>query len=382
MSRIWKKLKGVTALVITLTVLLGIAMPVSARVGQETITANFMNIRITVDGRQINTEYEPFIFQGRTYLPVRDVASAMGFFATWEGATNTVHLTSQADVPQQTVSAPGRTAQEAIVVNFNNIRIAVNGTYVVTEYEPFIFQGRTYLPVRDVANAMGFDASWESAVNTVHLTSRTGAVPDYPEHGQTQTPPQTANITIPANIVPRSPARAGGPATPAISAQRAVELARDHLISIGVTSARFNYVYMDRENGVWVWSIEFDGQGRDYEFYVNVETGAFLRAPQAAPTTGQQTTPPTTGQTTTPPSNNNWRGPGRAPANWPSSVAITPERAVEIALERVGGGTVHEVDHDFERGRAAWWIEIRHNGRVYEVKVDVQTGEIVDFERD
>jgi uncharacterized membrane protein YkoI len=160
-------------------------------------------------------------------------------------------------------------------------------------------------------------------------------------------------------------------------------LARDHLISIGVTDARFDYVYMDREGQVWVWSVEFDSGGRSYEFYVNVETGAFLRSPQAASTTGQQAAPPpTTGQVTAPSTNNNWRSPGRAPANWPSNVAITPERAVEIALGRVGGGTVHEVDHDFERGRAAWWVEIRHNRAVYEVKVDVQTGDIVDFERD
>ena len=81
-------------------------------------------------------------------------------------------------------------------------------------------------------------------------------------------------------VTPRSSVRQGCPASPPVSAQRAVELAWDHLISIGVTNARFDYVYMDRERGRCVWSVEFDGQGRSFEFYVDVNTGEFLEAPR------------------------------------------------------------------------------------------------------
>jgi len=83
--------------------------------------------------------------------------------------------------------ALARIARETITVDFNNIRVAVNGQVVQTPYEPFIFQGRTYLPMRDVADAMGFDVTWEGITNTVHITARTGlgVTPDYPPH-QTQ----------------------------------------------------------------------------------------------------------------------------------------------------------------------------------------------------
>ena len=84
------------------------------------------------------------------------------------------------------------------------------------------------------------------------------------------------------SIVPRPPRRHGGPVNPPISAQRAVELARAHLDAMGVTGARFDYVYMDFERGTWVWSVEFDSRGRDFEFYVDVHTGAFLKAPGMA----------------------------------------------------------------------------------------------------
>jgi hypothetical protein len=81
------------------------------------------------------------------------------------------------------------------------------------------------------------------------------------------------------HITPRSPQRQGGPANPAITATRAVELAHDHLLAMGITNARFDYVYMDLENGVWVWSVEFELGDRDFEFYVNVDSGAFLKNP-------------------------------------------------------------------------------------------------------
>ncbi|MCL1993353.1 MAG: PepSY domain-containing protein [Spirochaetes bacterium] len=113
----------------------------------------------------------------------------------------------------------------------------------------------------------------------------TGQIPGVAQQPAPAAPAQQAapgggNIAIPANVVPRPPARPGGPANPPISAQRAVELARNHLVSIGVTQARFDYVYMDIERGRWVWSVEFDGPGRDFEFYVDVQTGAFLNAPR------------------------------------------------------------------------------------------------------
>lgn len=203
-------------------------------------------------------------------------------------------------VSMSAINVIARISQEDITVNFNNIRIAVDGVYVQTQYDPFIFEGRTFLPVSDVANAVGFDVTWEEATNTVHLTSRNivANVPNYTVHTpsqpqqtvtvdpkpqtanyQTATPAQQSTITIPSNITPRPAARPGGPSNPTITAQRAVEISRDHLVSIGVTNARFEYVYMDMEGGVWVWSVEFDGPGRSYEFYVNVNTGEFVGTP-------------------------------------------------------------------------------------------------------
>jgi len=128
-----------------------------------------------------------------------------------------------------------------------------------------------------IHNDVRYDVSINARTGEIFRLT-TGQTALQPASPQTAVPQaaaagQQGGIFI-GNVAPRFPRRLGGPSNPPISAQRAVEIARDHLVYIGVTHARFDYVYMDRERGQWVWSVEFDGRrGRSYEFYINVHTG-------------------------------------------------------------------------------------------------------------
>ena len=163
-----------------------------------------------------------------------------------------------------------RAVQEAIIVNFNNIRIVVNGQQVQTEFEPFIFQGRTYLPVRDVADAMGFDVTWEGTTNTVHLTERTNptlnAIPNYPAH--------QPNSSVSSNN------QNNRPSNPAISLERAIEIAYADLAARGINATYRSNSGMDWERGQWVWELLFRTQGERMpfiEFYINVDNGDIVK---------------------------------------------------------------------------------------------------------
>ena len=58
---------------------------------------------------------------------------------------------------------------------------------------------------------------------------------------------------------------------------------------------------------------------------------------------------------------------------------ISSQRAGEIALAIVPGQLV-EVERDWENGRAAWWVEIRHEGMVHEFYIDTVTGAVLQHE--
>ena len=175
------------------------------------------------------------------------------------------------------ISAFANARQETITVNFNNIRIAIDGRVVQTENEPFVHNGRTYLPVRDVADEMGFDVTWEDATNTVHLTSRTNqnAVPNYPLHN-----PITP---VPIGEISPSPSPGGNqrsrPSNPAISLERAIEIAYADLAARNIPATFRTHSGMDWERGQWVWELEFrptTGRGV-IEYYINVNTGAIVK---------------------------------------------------------------------------------------------------------
>lgn len=66
---------------------------------------------------------------------------------------------------------------QALTVTYNDIKIRVNGQYFTPKdvsgrvVEPFIYQGTTYLPIRGVAQAVGYTVNWDQATQTVDLSN-------------------------------------------------------------------------------------------------------------------------------------------------------------------------------------------------------------------
>lgn len=90
------KFKGlVIGLLIGLTMANGLTF---AKSGTELIEALYDNIKIVVDGEEIQPKdangqtVEPFIYNGTTYLPVRAIGNAIGKEVNWDGVKNVVYL--------------------------------------------------------------------------------------------------------------------------------------------------------------------------------------------------------------------------------------------------------------------------------------------------
>ena len=61
-----------------------------------------------------------------------------------------------------------------ILAHFNNIKITVNGQQIETDVEapPFIYNDRTYVPLRFVSEALGADVGWDSKTKTAIINSK------------------------------------------------------------------------------------------------------------------------------------------------------------------------------------------------------------------
>lgn len=71
-----------------------------ATTGKVTKELEYRDISVTLDGEKLELRdaqgrlVEPFMFEGTNYLPVRALAESLGLNVAWDGATNTVVLTS------------------------------------------------------------------------------------------------------------------------------------------------------------------------------------------------------------------------------------------------------------------------------------------------
>lgn len=60
-------------------------------------------------------------------------------------------------------------APQMVEVLYNNIKISINGNAIKSDTEPFIYNNRTYIPARAVAEGMGGTVFWNEDTNTVEI---------------------------------------------------------------------------------------------------------------------------------------------------------------------------------------------------------------------
>jgi len=96
------------------------------------------------------------------------------------------------------------------------IRLDGNNLVLAPEDRPVIIDGRTFLPVRALADNVGLDVDWDAATSTVILQSRSGATPPTQTEPPVTEPPVTQARALLA-VFP-DPVRSGSGVSTAVNA--------------------------------------------------------------------------------------------------------------------------------------------------------------------
>ncbi len=103
-----------------------------------------------IRGETYNGDVAPFLNNGRTFLPIRPVAYALGIDdedITWDDKEQTITLNKDS---------------QTVVLQIGNNMMTHNGKSVKMDTAPQISGGRACLPVAMVAQAFGADVSWDA----------------------------------------------------------------------------------------------------------------------------------------------------------------------------------------------------------------------------
>ena len=111
---------------------------------------------ITCDGEKIYSDVPPYIKEGRTLAPIRAILEALGMTVSWDSATQT---------------ATAVKGNLTITVSINSHVAYVNNEQKTLDVPAEITNGRTFVPVRFFAEALGMNVGWDEAMQRVILTS-------------------------------------------------------------------------------------------------------------------------------------------------------------------------------------------------------------------
>jgi len=143
------------------------------------------DLTMTLDGQVINSDVPPFIENDRTMVPVRFISEAFGAEVSWDEDARLVTIAKglgveiQLTIGSHTMELIHTMRAEYISLpdgyTFENNRIHPLGSDVAA----VIRDGRTFVPVRVIADALGKLTTWDDESRTVIFT--TLVLDDFPE---------------------------------------------------------------------------------------------------------------------------------------------------------------------------------------------------------
>lgn len=113
-------------------------------------------IQVLLNNERISLDAQPEIRNGRTMVPVRAIAEALGYEVAFEGTSIVL------DGEGQTIG---------LVVGEMQVERTIGGKATEREIDaaPFIEESRTYVPIRFFAEEIGLDVEWHAPTTTVVL---------------------------------------------------------------------------------------------------------------------------------------------------------------------------------------------------------------------
>lgn len=116
-------------------------------------------IKLVADGKDITSLASPIIENGRTLVPIRFVTEELGGKVDWKDKEKRVII-----------------QKDNLLVNLkiNSLLVSYEDgqkNYSLMDVEPKIIDGRTFVPLRFVGNALGVGVEWDEDTRTVNIDS-------------------------------------------------------------------------------------------------------------------------------------------------------------------------------------------------------------------
>ena len=147
-------MKKIVAFLLCMAMLLSVVSVNAAQIYYDnewhTYQGNIFTLK--VDGKAINCEVPPIVFDDYSVVPARDVFEAMGATVDWNAVNQKVTV---------------KYDSTKVEVYINKRGVKVNGVEKQAPIPAKLINGKTMIPVRFVSEALGFDVDFDSKTDTI-----------------------------------------------------------------------------------------------------------------------------------------------------------------------------------------------------------------------
>ncbi|WP_312044843.1 stalk domain-containing protein [Anaerotignum sp.] len=109
---------------------------------------------VTINNNLIKFDTPAYIKNGVTLVPLRAISEALGGEVSWDGETQTIVI---------------KNGDTVVQITANSTTATVNGESVKISAPPTKNCGRTYVPLRFLAETLGFNTEWDSENEQIEI---------------------------------------------------------------------------------------------------------------------------------------------------------------------------------------------------------------------
>ncbi|NPV91963.1 MAG: copper amine oxidase N-terminal domain-containing protein [Firmicutes bacterium] len=113
-------------------------------------------IRVFINNKKVRFDTIPYIKDGRTMVPLRSIAEALGAKVNWDSGAQTITLTKEGMNVRLTISNP---------------QAYINSDSVQLDAPAEIVDSRTFVPLRFIGEAFKAEVKWDNNIKAVQIKS-------------------------------------------------------------------------------------------------------------------------------------------------------------------------------------------------------------------
>ena len=130
---------------------------------QNHTTKNALAVRypLMLNGQEYQMKNAMFLVDDYTYLPIREIGELFQMYIAWDSAEKTINISSIGIIHAQETNMMSALEKAAVVpATVSDFSIKVNGYRVQLQQPIVVIQNSAYLPLRQLAELLGFSVDW------------------------------------------------------------------------------------------------------------------------------------------------------------------------------------------------------------------------------